>query len=153
MKNPLIFIFAILLLNLACRTSSSSDVSNINTININLNSTSSQVKIFTAANLTEYVQRDSTELDKMLIGNRIMVSGVVTAVEDNFIELEGNNRGKIKCSGAVFYQDEWKKLKRFYSNFNKTRAKRPLATVSGIYKSSVKANVFLEECKIETVTK
>ncbi len=153
MKNILTLIFAISMLNLACRTSATNNSSNMSVLNINQNSTSSQVKIFTASNLTEYVQRNSTELDKMLIGNRIMVSGVVTAVEDNFIELEGINHGKVKCSGTVFYQDEWKKLNGFYSDFNTTRAKRPLATVSGIYKSSDSPNIFLEDCKIETATK
>lgn len=150
MKNILAFIFALLILNLSCRTNNSSNTSRLN---INPNSAASQVKIFTAANLTEYVQRNSTELDKMLVGNRIMVSGVVTKVEADFIELEGINYGKIKCSGTVFYQDEWKKLNGYFSDFNTTRAKRPLATVSGIYKSSDSPSVFLEECKVETVTK
>lgn len=149
MKTILAFVFALSMLNLSCRTTDTNNSANINAIN----STSSQVKIFTATNLTEYVQRNNAELDKMLVNQRIMVSGVVTAVEDKFIELEGINHGKVKCSGTVFYQDEWKKLNGFYSDFNTTRAKRPLATVSGIYKLSVSPTVFLEDCKIETATK
>ena len=152
MKKLLIFVFALSMLNMACRTSDASIVSNSNTIN-NTNFTSAQVKIFTAGDLTEYVQRNNTELDKMLIGQRIMVSGVVTAVEDGYIELEGISHGKVKCSGSVFYQDEWKKLNGFYSDFNKTRAKRPLATVSGVYEASVPPSAFLTDCKIETATK
>lgn len=150
MKNLSLVFSALSILSLSCQTA---DSSQINVLKTNSNFTSTTVRIFTAADLTEYLQRNSDELNKMLNGQRIMVSGVVTTLDDKYIELEGINHGKVKCSGTVFYQDEWKKLNGFFSDFNKTRAKRPLATVSGIYKSSVSPTVLLEDCKIETATK
>jgi hypothetical protein len=157
MKKRLILIFALLMLGLCCGESEIKDSSQMNSFftkaKDGFEPSSSQIRIFTASNLTEYFQRNKVEMEKLLLNQRIMVSGVVSRLEDEYIQLEGVNQGKVRCSGALFYQDEWKKLNGFIVKFNKTRSTRPLATVSGIYKSSVLPNVFLEECKIETATK
>jgi hypothetical protein len=157
MKKKLIFIFVVLILSLSCGKPIAKHVSPVNASFIKVNDDSSsstrQVRIFTAYNLTEYVEQNKVEIEKMLMNQRIMVSGVVTTVADDHVELEGINHGKVRCSGAVFYEEEWKKLQGFFTNFNKTRSKRPLATVSGIYKLSVSPKVFLEDCKIETATR
>ncbi len=157
MKKKLLLIFVLLMLVMSCGKSEAKETSQINSSFIKMKSetepSSSQIRIFTASNLTEYFQRNKVEMEKLLINQRIMVSGVVSQLEDEYIQLEGINQGKVRCSGAIFYQDEWKKLNNFVVNFSKTRNTRPLATVSGIYKSSILTNVFLEDCKIETATK
>lgn len=120
-----------------------------------------QVRIFTANNLLEYVERNKDEMDKMLLGQKIMVSGAVKKLDDTKIELEDAKGGKIICDGTVFFQDEWTKLNFLFTEFTGKRARQPLATVSGIYRKSVPSDessdvhgtVYLEECKIETATK
>ncbi len=157
MKKKLIFVFVLSILGLSCGKQITHDISRVNSSFIKSSNdsqtVSTQIRIFTADNLTEYFQQNKVEMDKLLSNQRIMVSGVVSQLEDDYIQLAGINQGKVRCSGAIFYQDEWKKLQGLMANFNKARSKRPLATVSGIYKSSVLPNVFLEECKIETATK
>lgn len=157
MKNLLILALAVSLVGSSCVKSGANEVSDIIATDPAANITSTpappQVKIFTAAKLTDYVRRNSAELDKLLAGQRVMVSGAVKTVDNAYVDLQGSGDGTVNCYGAVFYQEEWKKLDSYYSDFNHKRAPRPMATVSGVYKKSVAPSAFLEDCKIETATK